>query len=217
MKTTYAVIGLDTFGVALTKEIARLGGKVIAFDRNENHLNLVSDVLERGAVFDYTNEAMLIEMGIKHVDHAIVSISGDIQSSILVTLILKEIGVAKVTVCVENEYHEKVVTKLGADLTVSPNILTGMRIARRLMNPNILDYYSIDDKYGLYEIKIRPDFIDKPLFELDLRNKFNINIVLIKRGKEIIIPKASDILMHDDIAMIIGTSKAITKFQNEIS
>ena len=217
MKKTFAVIGLDVFGLSLCKELSSLGAQVIAFDKDESAINKVSDFVTKGAAFDYTNEALLLEMGIKHVDNAIVSISGDIKDSILVTLMLKEIGIKNIVVEVENDYHEKVIKKLGVDQTISPSAAAGVRMAKRLMIDSIIDYYNVDDEYGLYELQIGHAFPDKELKDLDFRNAYNINIVIIKRGALVIIPKATDVLMHDDIVLVVGKHDSIKHFQSVIS
>ena len=217
MKKTFAVIGLDVFGKAICKELASLGSQVIAFDKNEAELNKVSDFVLRGAAFDYTSETLLSEMGVKHVDHAIVAISGNIEDSILVTLVLKEMGISDITVEVESDYHDKIVRKLGVNDTVSPSEAIGKRLARKLIMDSVIDFYTVDDEYGLYEVKVGHTFQDIELKDLNIRNKYDINIVIIKRNGKVIIPKAIDVLMHDDVILVVGKHKAISNFQNIIS
>ena len=108
MKKTFLVIGLDTFGLAVAEELTHLGYEVVALDIKEERVNKAVNLVSEAVIGDSTDEAVLLEIGAPHVDHAIVSIPGNVQNSILTTMILSEMKVPKITVKVENEYHAKV-------------------------------------------------------------------------------------------------------------
>lgn len=216
-KKTFAVIGLDSFGIAITEELKDLGIDVTVVDKKEENLNPVIDIADFAAFGDITSETVLDDLGLSHVDHAIISLD-DFEDTILITLILHDMGIPQITVKVASEYQEKIAYKVGASFAVFPNRSTGMRIARKLISSNILDYYDIDDQYGVYELKVNGMRYDNiPLKDTDIRNKFGVNIVVIKRGISTFIPGGDDFLAQGDIIITVGTHETIAKFQDTLN
>lgn len=214
MKKTYLVIGMDTFGIALCEELTELGADVIALDKKEEAINRVTGIVENAVIGDSTDINVLREIGAQHADHVIVSIPGNVENSILTTMILSDMKVPKITVKVDNDYHAKVAEKVGATEVVSSEKSAGRRLARRLLSDNVLDYYNITDDYGVYEIFIGEDFKTVKIVDLDIRNRFDVNILLIKRGKNVILPKADSEIRSKDIVIVLGKHDRISKFQS---
>lgn len=216
-KKSFVVIGIDSFGVAITEELHELGYNVTAVDFNRDRLNPVIDIVDYSAFGDITSESVLKELGLSHVDHAIISLD-DFENATLVTLMLHEMGVPQITVKVESEYQEKIAYKVGATFAIFPNRLTGRRIAKKLISSNILDYYDIDEQFGVYELKINgTKYEHKSLMDLELRNRYGVNIVVIKRGSETFIPKGSDFLLQGDVIIVIGINTKINKFEETLN
>lgn len=216
-KKSFVVIGIDSFGVAITEELHALGYKVTAVDYTKERLNPIIDIVEYSAFGDLTSETVLKELGLSHVDHAIISLD-KFEDSILTTLILHEMGVPQITVKVESDYQEKIAYKVGASFAIFPNRLTGRRIARKLISANILDYYDIDEQFGVYELKVNGTKYDKKtLIDLELRNQYGVNIVVIKRGNTTFIPKGVDYLSQGDVIIVIGPHNKITKFESTLN
>lgn len=212
-KKSFVVIGIDSFGVAITEELHALGYKVTAVDYTKERLNPIVDIVEYSAFGDVTSETVLKELGLSHAVHAIISLD-KFEDSILTTLILHEMGVPQITVKVESDYQEKIAYKVGASFAIFPNRLTGRRIARKLISSNILDYYDIDEQFGVYELKVNGTKYDqKTLIDLELRNLYGVNIVVIKRGNTTFIPKGVDYLMQGDVIIVIGPHNKMTKFE----
>ena len=212
-KKSFVVIGIDSFGVAITEELHALGYKVTAVDYTKERLNPIVDIVEYSAFGDVTSETVLKELGLSHADHAIISLD-KFEDSILTTLILHEMGVPQITVKVESDYQEKIAYKVGAGFAIFPNRLTGRRVARKLISSNILDYYDIDEQFGVYELKVNGTKYDqKTLIDLELRNLYGVNIVVIKRGNTTFIPKGVDYLMQGDVIIVIGPHNKMTKFE----
>ena len=138
--------------------LRNLGMSVLAIDKNEEVVNDYSKYVTQAVVADTTDESVLKNLGIRNFDHVIVAIGDDIQSSILTTLILKEMGVKKVTAKALNEYHEKVLKKIGADQIVHPERDMGKRLAHNLVSSNVLDYLELSDKHSLVEIAANQSF-----------------------------------------------------------
>ncbi|MFW5838501.1 MAG: potassium channel family protein [Bacillota bacterium] len=211
-KKTFAVIGLGRFGTAVVEELIKDGYDVLVIDRDESRINKVAKIATHAVTMDTADEAALKEVGIQSIDHVIVAIGKDIQDSILTTLILKELGVKHITVKVQNEYHEKVCRKLGADDVIQPEMLMGRRVAHRIVTNNILEYYDLNESHSFIVTEATKQHIDSTVINLDLRNRFNINLVAIKRGNDIIIPTPQDTFEEGDQLLVVGKNSNLDKF-----
>ncbi|MGG1398217.1 TrkA family potassium uptake protein [Bacillus salipaludis] len=213
MKKSFAVIGLGRFGGSICRTLTEEGIEVLAIDKNEERVNEYSMIASHAAVGDTTDEAVLKSLGIRNFDHVIVAIGDDIQSSILTTLILKELGVPNITVKAQNDYHEKVLRKIGADQVVHPERDMGRRIANNLASNNVLDYLELSDDHSIVEIVANGKIAGHTIMDLDIRKKYGLNIVAIKRGEELIVsPQAKETLRVNDVLVVIGSDIDIDRF-----
>ena len=207
-KQTFAVIGLGRFGGSVCKTLADAGQEVLAIDKYESRVNDYKDIATQAVVADAQDEDVLRSLGIRNVDHVIVAIGEDIQASILVTLMVKEQGVKYVTAKAQNEYHAKVLEKLGVDRVVHPERDMGVRIGRSLTSKNMVDYLDLDANFKLAEILItNPEFVGKSLAEMDFRDRYGLNVIALAHSRqEMVLPSAGDIL-------VAGPTRAIDKFE----
>ncbi|CAG9619889.1 potassium channel family protein [Sutcliffiella rhizosphaerae] len=213
----FAVIGLGRFGGSMVKALSDEGVEVLAIDNDVEKVNQFAHIASHAVVGDTTDEAVLKSLGIRNFDHVIVAIGDNIQASILTTLILKELGVKKVTVKATNDYHEKVLKKIGADQVVHPERDMGRRIAHNIVSNNVLDYLELSDEHSIVEIVASRRLDGFTLIDLDIRAKYGINIVAIKRGREIIVsPQATDVILKGDILIVIGADKDINRFEKKL-
>src|SRR3954449_6836266 len=205
VKKEFAVIGLGRFGGSICRTLAEQGMEVMAIDINEDRVNDYSMIASHAVVGDSTDEKVLKSLGIRNFDHVIVAIGDDIQASILTTIILKELGVKNITVKAQNDYHEKVLLKIGADHVVHPERDMGRRIANNMISNSVLDYLELSDEHSIVEIVASHKIDGKSILDLDVRAKYGINIVAIKRKNEIIVsPQANEIINEKDILIVIG-------------
>ncbi|HLU23408.1 potassium channel family protein [Lederbergia graminis] len=217
MNKQFAVIGLGRFGGSICRELLEQGMEVLAMDVDEERVNEFASIATHAVIADTTDENVLKNLGLRNFDHVIVAIGEDIQSSILTTLMLKEIGVKHITVKAQNDYHEKVLRKIGADHVVHPERDMGRRIAHYIVSNNVLDYLELSDEYSIVEIKVNEKLAGKSLIELDVRAKYGLNIVAIKRKREIIVsPAAADPLLLEDILIVIGADSDINRFETKL-
>lgn len=217
MKKEFVVIGLGRFGASIVTELIELGADVMAIDISSTRVDEFATIATQAVTADTTDESVLKSLGIRNFEHVIVAIGENIQASILTTLILKEIGVPKITVKAQNDYHEKVLRKIGADYVVHPERDMGFRIANNMMSNNILDYLELSDEHSIAEIKANYRLAGKTIIDLDIRAQFGVNIVAIKRNSDIIIsPQAFDKIRNDDILIIIGSDLDIHNFEKKI-
>lgn len=217
VKKDFAVIGLGRFGGSICRALSEQGKEVLAIDKSEERVNEFSMIASHAIVGDATDETVLRGIGIRNFDHVVVAIGEDIQSSILAALILKELGVRHITVKAQNDYHEKVLRKIGADEIVHPERDMGVRIANKMTTKNVLDYLELSDQYSIIEFVANEKMSERTLLELDIRKKYGITIVAIKRDKEIIVsPQSKEIIRQGDILIAIGDVNNLEKFKRKV-
>ncbi|GLI85618.1 TrkA family potassium uptake protein [Rossellomorea marisflavi] len=217
MKKEFVVIGLGRFGGSIVRSLADQGMEVMAIDMDEDKVNEFSSTASHAVVADSTDESVLKSLGIRNFDHVIVAIGDNIQSSILTTIMLKEIGVKKITVKAQNDYHEKVLRKIGANQVVHPERDMGRRIAHNIVSNNVLDYLELSDEHSIVELVANEKLSGNSLIDLDIRAKYGINIVAIKRDRDIIVsPQAEEEIQEGDILIVIGADTDINRFEKKI-
>lgn len=217
MKREYAVIGLGRFGGSICEELSAEGMRVLAIDKNEHRINEFKNVASHSVIADSTDELVLKELGIKNIDHVIVAIGDNIQASILTTVILVDLGIKKITVKAQNDYHEKILNKIGANHVVHPERDMGKRLAHSLISSNILDYLELSEDHSMVEVKAGSKMVGKTLVDLNIRARYGCNVVAIKQGKQMnVSPKAEYKLQDDDILIVMGADKDISRFEKQL-
>lgn len=147
----------------------------------------------------------------------IVAIGENIQASILTTVILSEMGVKKITVKAQNDYHEKILQKIGAHQVVHPERDMGRRLAHSFISNNILDYLELSEEHSIVEVIASRKMIGKSLVELNIRAKYGCNVVAVKRGDDIIISlDAQFTIQANDVLIVIGRDEDISKFERNL-
>lgn len=213
----YAVIGLGRFGGSICRELSKEGMQVLAIDNDEERVNEYKNIAYHAVVADSTDEDTLKEIGIKNFDHVIVAIGENIQASILTAVILADIGIKKITVKAQNDHHEKILNKIGVHKVVHPEVDMGRKLAHSLISNNILDYLELSDEHSIVEVKAGKKMVGKSLIDLDIRANYGCNIVAIKRGSEInVSPSAEDGLREEDILIVIGADRDISRFERQL-
>ncbi|GAB3800107.1 potassium channel family protein [Virgibacillus kimchii] len=216
MKRDYAVIGLGRFGGSIVRELSMEGMDVMAIDIDEEKVNKFKNIASYSVIADSTDEDTLKDLGIKNIDHVIVAIGENIQASILTTVILTDLGIKNITVKAQNEYHEKILNKIGANQVVHPERDMGKRLAHNIISSNILDYLELSDDHSIVEVKAGKRLLGKTLGELDIRARFGCNIVAIKEPDDMnVSPGADHVVNKEDILIVIGSDKDISRFEKK--
>jgi trk system potassium uptake protein TrkA len=214
----FIVLGLGRFGSAVATTLVELGCEVLGVDRDSERVNDIKNKITEAVQADISDERALVKLGAKNFDAAIVGVGSILESSILAAIILKEMGIKYIIAKAQNALHGKVLKKIGVDKVVFPERDMGIRLARSLITPNIEDYIELEPDYSVIEIKAPPDFADKTLSELDLRTKYGINVLAIKREHNFnISPSAKDVIKSGDFLIVIGGTKKITKLASKSS
>lgn len=214
MNKEFAVIGLGRFGGSIVRELIELDVEVLAIDASEERVNEFADIATQAVVANTTDEVVIKDLGLKNFDNVIVAIGDDIQSSILTTVILKDIGVDKVTVKAQSNHHARVLKKIGADYVTHPERDMGRRIAHKLVSNSVLDYLALSDQESIVELEASDVLDDKSLLELDIRAEYGVSIIAIKRGDDIIVsPDPTIKIRSNDILIVIGDDDDLTRFE----
>ena len=214
MKKEIAVIGLGRFGGSIVMELSEMNVDVLVIDTDEARVNEYQDYYSEGIIGDSTDEAMLKSIGIDNYDNVIVAIGDNIQASILSTLILKDLGVKKVTTKAQNSYHGRVLEKIGADIVVHPERDMGRRIAHRLVSSSVVEYLEVSTSHSIIEYSANAKLENKRISDLNIREKFGISIIAINRDNDIIVSPDSQIsILGGDILILIGSDQQLNHFE----
>ncbi|SDB98791.1 potassium channel family protein [Shouchella lonarensis] len=215
-KKQFAVIGLGRFGGSVCKELFEMGHEVLAIDLDEARVNEHVKFSTHAIQLDSTDEKALESVGMRNFSHVVVAIGDNIQASILTTLVLKEMGVEKVWVKAQSYYHQKVLDKIGADLVVHPEFDMGKRIAHNISSEKIIDFIDLSDDYSIVELLATKKVSRRTLVQLDVRAKYGVTILAIKRGEEMnIAPFPEDEVHESDILIVVGHKDDIDRFEDE--
>ena len=216
-KKQFVVIGLGRFGESLAKTVYDSGHDVLVIDMDEEKIADIADDVTHAVQMDATDENALKRLGLSNFDVAVVAIGSDIQASVMVTLLAKEMGIKFVLAKAHNDMHAKVLNKIGANRVIMPEKDMGKRVAHNLVSSNILDYIELSPEYSMMEIEALDSWVEKSLSELELRKKFGINVVAIKDGTNInISPGADEIIKENDIIVALGSIKDLGKLEGAI-
>ena len=213
----FVVIGLGRFGTSVAKTLYSLGNDVLVIDKNEDLVQDISDSVTHAVQMDATDENALKTLGLRNFDVAVVTIGNNIQASIMVTLLVKELGVKYIIAKGNSDLHAKVLYKIGADRVILPEKDMGIRVAHNLVSTSILDYIELSPDYSIMEIEVLKEWYNKSLRELKLRSKYGINIMAIKREGEInLSPAADDLIEPKDVLVAIGSAEDLGKLEGTI-
>jgi len=224
----FAVIGLGTFGINISKALIGKGCQVLAIDNNEGHVQEISGAVTRAIIADATDERALKSLGIQDMDGAIVSIGENMEASVLITLILKEMGVKMVVSKALSKLQAEVLRRVGADKIVFPERDTAERLADNLVSPNIVEEIALSPDYNIVEIVAPKEFSGKTLRELDIRARFKVNVIAIKRKTPVITddgktdlreetnitPEPDDVISEGDVIAVVGRVESINALKN---
>lgn len=212
----YVIFGLGRFGVSLTRALNDYGAEVLVIDKDEELINEISPYCTHAVCMDATDERNLEQLGINNMDVAIVCIASNIEASIFISLICKQMGIPKVIAKAHDARHKLVLERIGVDMVLIPEEEMGERIAAMLAKPNVVEILTLADSFRMIEIRTPKKWQDKTLAQLDLRNTEHITLVVIKRGEEIIVSPGGDCMLLDgDLLVIAGTVSDTKRLSNK--
>lgn len=206
------LIGAGRFGRHIAMQLSQLGHQVMAVDTNEERINDVLPFVTNAQIGDSTNEEFLRTLGIGNFDVCFVTISSNFQNSLETTSLLKELGAHYVVSRAERDVQAKFLLRNGANNVVYPEKQMAKWAAIRYTANHIFDYIEFDEQHAIFEVKVPKDWIGKSVGELDVRRKFGINILGIKRGGKTDVSVMSDTILSENITILaLGEYKALQK------
>ncbi len=212
-KANFGVLGLGRFGTSVALTLTQEGKHVLAIDIDEAKVDAVKDHVTFAKQADSTDKDALIEAGITNCDAVIVAIGKNIDSSILATLNLKELGVKYVVAKATSEQHGKLLSKIGADRVVFPEADTGKRLAWQLMSSDVLEFIELSPLYAVKDVNVPKPFVNKSIKQLHVSSEFNVLVLAINKGTErTIVPSTGTKFREDDKITIVGKTEDVKHF-----
>ena len=216
----FIVIGLGKFGFNLAKFLAEMDPdiEVIAIDKDQEKIDEIAPFVTKAYCLDVTDENALSEIGIEDAEAIIIAFSSDIASNILCTSIVKDLGAKNIIAKASDDRHKKILEKLGVSLVLEPEKDMALKLAEHLAKGDILNQILLEGDVGLFEIYVPKEFEGKSLKDLDLRKKYDINVVALKRGTQVIVPPPpNEPLYEGDIFVIIAPTNKVEDFIRKIN
>ncbi len=209
---TVLLIGVGRFGRHAAVQLSKLGHQVMAVDIDEARVNDIVPFVTGAQIGDSTNEAFLRSLGVKNFDLCIVAISGDFQSSLETTSLLKDLGASCVIARAERDVQAKFLLKNGADHIVYPEKEMARWTAVRYTGDHIMDYIELDERHAIFEVKVPEAWLGKTVGALDVRKRYGINILALKRGGISNFTVTPDTMLSGDTTLLaLGELGALRK------
>lgn len=210
----FVVIGLGRFGASVARALYAQGCDVLAIDNDAEAVEEIADDVTHAVQAEATDEEALKRLGLRNFDVAVIAIGNDVQSSILAALLCKEMGIGYVMAKAQTELHEKVLLRMGVDRVVRPEKDMGVRVARSLTSRNIIEMIELSDVFQLVETHLPEGWSGSSLRQLNVRVRFGINIVAIRRGTELLVsPHGDEILQSGDELVVIGSKQDVERLE----
>jgi len=221
----FAVIGLGAFGKKVAFTLSEKGANVIAIDKNRDSVEEIKEQVSAALVLDSTDEDAMKAAGIKDVDAAVVALGDNQEEAILITAILKKMGVSKIVARAINQLYAHVLKSVGADTVIVIEERMGEDLAKRLLSPEIYQHVVLTTGHSLVEMEARPEFIGKSLRQLDFRKTFRVNIIAIQKKIPSVneegkvtqkievndVPGPEDRIEKGDILVVVGADDNIER------
>ena len=221
----FAVIGLGGFGNAIARTLSKRGAEVIAIDTNEEYVELIKEEVAYAVTLDATDIKALKSQNLQDMDAVIVSIGEDFEALMLCTVLLMEIGVTRIMARANGKHQRMILEKIGIVEILSPENDVGLAVAERLLNPSILTTLMLPDDYEIVEVKTPRSMVNRSISDINLRNKYNLNLITIKRQSEeqlngsmeivehiLGVPSSDTVILESDTIILFGMAHDIERF-----
>ena len=212
----YAVIGLGRFGFALAKRLAESGKDLIVIDKSETVINDAVAFTDNAYLMADLSKENLRNVGIQNCDTVIIGIGGNLAVSILTSMIVLQLGVPHVIAKALTEEQGSVLEKIGAEV-IYPEREMGIRLANRLLAPRVMEYIALNDDISITEISIPESAQEMTVQEMNVRQRYGLNIIALKRGEEVTVNiTPQTVLRAPDILAVVGRHDQVSRFENDL-
>lgn len=214
-KKQYVVIGLDSFGRSVASTLESNGCMVLAIDKDQKKVNQISDYVTSARCLDVKDEDAIKELGLKNFDAAILSFANSLETAVLATICMKDEGIPYIIAEAYDKEQGRVLEKVGVDRVIYSEQEMGVHLANNLAFNHLVDAVELSSDYTIAEIKLPNSWIGKNLIQLNLRKKYDVNVIALKRNDQIDITPVADMpLEKTDVLVLIGKNDIIKKFSN---
>lgn len=215
-RNEFAVIGLGRFGRSVALQLLERRRTVLGIDRSEAIVQSLADQIPNVIALDSTNEDALRRVEISSFDTVVVAIGTQFEANLMTTVALKSLGVPRVVCKALNEPQQQILLRVGADQVVLPEYESGVRLAWQLAEPHVLEHLNLGYGFSVAELDVPPSLLSKTLIQTDLRRRYAINVLAIKRNGTLLVPPPPEhVLSAGDTILIIGTDSSISAFCTE--
>ena len=211
----YVIIGLGNFGKSLALNLAENQKKILAIDSNAHAVESVQGFVTNAVVADVTKKEVLHSLGVQNFDCAIICIGDNLSASMLSTLVCKELKVPYVIAKAQSDQHRLLLEKVGADLILFPEVFVSKKLSLALTDPYVNELITLTENYKIVEMKCPNNWVGKTIIDVNMRKKFGVTIILIKRGEDVIEPTAESVFEKNDSLVVGGAPKNIDVVKNK--
>lgn len=209
----FAVLGLGNFGFSLAKTLENFGCEVVAVDPSEERIQEIADEVSYAMKAELNDPNLIRMLGARNLDGVIVGVSDNLEISILATMMAKELGARFVLAKAKSDRHGSILKKLGADAVVFPERDMGSRVAKSIVATNFADWIELSPKFSMAETLVPESWAGKSLRELDVRRRYEVNVVgMIRNGEVTVNMNPDEELKPDDMLILIGRNERLKTF-----
>lgn len=214
MKKQYVVFGAGKFGKSIAVTLQELGCEIVLVDKDPEIIQELADEVSYAICADVDDTTVFENLGMHNLDGAIIAITENLEASIMTTMMCSEIGIPRILAKAKNEMHEKILRRVGAHKVIFPEVEMGRRVAKYLVADNFADWIELSPKYSLVEMDIPSEWCGRTLVELQVREKFGLNIIGIKDGDSVSVNPDPNVPLHSGIVLIVvGDNHDLEAFQ----
>lgn len=204
---SFAVLGLGKFGRSTVEELVRAGAEVMAVDNDEEKVKKISEIAAYAMQADVRDSEAMQELGLSNMDGVIVAMTGSLDASIMATIMAKEEGVPYVLAKAQDEVHERILKRVGADKVIIPERESAARVARNMISGNFLDFIELSERVRMVELSVKPEWMGYSLGELDLRKKYSLNVMAIRSEGELVTNIDPEEKLTADMTLLVTIDK----------
>lgn len=213
---SFMIIGMGRFGTSTALTLAELGHEVLAVDNREERINAVKDRVLHAVVADTTDERVLSQLGVRNFDCVVICVGDDLRSSVLTTVLCRELGAKRIVAKAQDALHAKLLLKTGADRAVQPEHDGGVRLARSLISESIIDSLDLSEDYSIHEIHVPEGWVGKSLAGLDVRKRFGLSVVAIRReGMVLVNLRPQEPFLRGDAIFVLGDNDNLERIEKD--
>lgn len=214
IRKEFVVFGVGEFGTNVAKTLANSGATVMVVDQDDKQLETIANDVTHSVCADATNPEAMRQLGIRNYDGAIVGIGHNLQTSVLITMQLKEMGVPFIMVKASTDIEGRILAKVGADKVIFPDREMGIRIGNEIMNGNYFEAVELSEEYSIVDIAIPKSWVGKTLQEANIRSRYGVNVIGIRSVEETNInPPANHTLTGEDVLIVLGHNTDIQELR----